>query len=132
MTGSKWQISDELWEKMAPPLPEHKTHHLLGPHRRRADNRAAMNAIFFVLRTGCQWNALNGTGICSSSSAHRRFQEWRDAGVSERLWQNGLPACEKLDTINWSWLTMDGCMTKSSLAGSKKQVATRLTGGYRE
>ena len=35
-----------------------------------------MDAIFFVLRTGCQWNALNATGICSSSSAHRRFQEW--------------------------------------------------------
>jgi hypothetical protein len=28
-----------------------------------------------VLRTGCQWNALNKIKICSSSSAHRRFQE---------------------------------------------------------
>jgi hypothetical protein len=28
-----------------------------------------------VLRTGYQWNALNATGICSSRSAHRRFQE---------------------------------------------------------
>jgi transposase len=40
-----------------------------------------MDAIFFVLRTGCQWNALNDTGICSSSAAHRRFQEWAEAGV---------------------------------------------------
>lgn len=60
MAGSKWQISDELWGKMAPLLPEHKTSHPLGTHRRRVDNRAAMDAIFFVLRTGCQWNALNG------------------------------------------------------------------------
>ncbi len=30
MAGNKWQISDELWEKMAPLLPEHKTHHPLG------------------------------------------------------------------------------------------------------
>ncbi|MDF1897281.1 transposase [Rahnella contaminans] len=74
MAGNKWQISDELWEKMAPLLPEHKTHHPLGTHRKRVDNRAAMNAIFFVLRSGCQWNALNATGICSSSSAHRRFR----------------------------------------------------------
>ena len=112
MAGNKWQISDELWEKMAPLLPEHKTHHPLGTHRRRVNNRAAMNAILFVLRTGCQWNALNATGICSSSSAHRRFQEWRDAGVFERFWQNGLLACEQLDAIDWSWLSMDGCMTK--------------------
>lgn len=25
MTGNKWQISDELREKMAPPIPENKT-----------------------------------------------------------------------------------------------------------
>ncbi|MGP4298908.1 transposase, partial [Escherichia coli] len=49
MAGNKWQISDELWEKMAPLIPEHKTHHPLGTHRKRVDNRAAMNAIFFVL-----------------------------------------------------------------------------------
>lgn len=131
MAGSKWQISDGLWEKMAPLLPEHKTHHPLGTHRKRVDNRAAMNAIFFVLRSGCQWNALNATGICSSSSAHRRFQEWREAGVFERFWQNGLLACEKLGAIDWSWLSMDGCMTKSPLAGSKKQAATQPTGENR-
>ena len=34
-----------------------------------------MTAILFVLRTGCQWNALNATGICSSLSAHRRYIE---------------------------------------------------------
>lgn len=44
---------------------------------------------------------------------------WRDAGVFERFWQNGLLACEQLDAIDWSWLSMDGCMTKSPLAGSK-------------
>ncbi|EEW3159025.1 IS5 family transposase, partial [Escherichia coli] len=120
MTGNKWQISDALREKMAPLLPKHKTHHPLGTHRKRVDNRAAMNAIFFVLRTGCQWNALNATGICSLSSAHRRFREWRDAGVFERFWQNGLTACEKPDAIDWSCLSMDGCITKSSLAGFKK------------
>lgn len=74
-------LSNELWEKMAPLIPEHKTSHSLGTHRKRVDNRAAMDAIFFVLRIGCQWNALNATGICSSSSAHRCFQEWSDVGV---------------------------------------------------
>lgn len=33
-------------------------------------------------------------------SAHRRFQESRDAGVFERFWQNGLLASEKLDAID--------------------------------
>ncbi|WP_225085537.1 IS5 family transposase [Pectobacterium colocasium] len=119
MTGSKWRISDELWEKIAPLIPEHKTNHPLGTHRKRVDDRVAMDAIFFVLRTGCQWNALNETGICSSSSVHRRFQEWRAAGVFERFWQSGLMTSEQLKAIDWSWLSMDGCMTKSPLAGKK-------------
>lgn len=114
---------------MEPLLPEHKTSHPLGTHRKRVDNRAAMDAILFVLRTGCQWNSLNSTGICSSSSAHRRFQEWRDAGVFERFWQHGLLACGLLDSIDWSWLSMDGCMTKSPLSGTKKQGATPRTEG---
>lgn len=132
MADNKWQISDELRETMAPLIPEHKTHHPLGTHRKRVDNRAAMNAILFVLRTGCQWNALNATNICSSGYAHRRFQEWRDAGVFERFWQNGLLACEQLGGIDWSWLSIDGGMTKSPVAGSKKQATTPQTGENRE
>lgn len=71
MVGNKWQISDELWEKMAPLIPEHRTQHPLGTHRKRVDNRAAMNAILFVLKTGFLWNALNTKGACLPSSAHR-------------------------------------------------------------
>jgi hypothetical protein len=33
-------------------------------HRPRVDDRKAMDAIFYRLRTGCQWKALDATGIC--------------------------------------------------------------------
>ncbi len=81
-------------------------------------NRAAMNAIFFILRTGYQWNALKATGICSPNSAHRRFQEWTAVGVFERFWQNGLLKSDKLSGIDWSWISLDGCMTQRPRAGS--------------
>ena len=67
MAGKKWQISDGLWKKMVPLIPEHETLHPLGTHRRWVHNRAAMNATFFVLRTGCQWSPLNATGIYSTT-----------------------------------------------------------------
>jgi hypothetical protein len=38
-----------------------------------------MSAIFYVLRNGCQWNALTSLG--ASSTVHDRFQEWRSAGA---------------------------------------------------
>ena len=111
-----WRIPDELWERIQPLLPPRKPHPL-GCHRPRVDDRKAMDAIFFVLRTGCQWNALNETGICSSSSAHRRFQEWTAAAVFLELWQRGLMDYEVLKGIDWEWLAMDGAMTKAPLGG---------------
>lgn len=114
-----WRIPEQLWAKIQPRLPKHHKPHPLGCHRKRVDDRAAMDAIFFVLRTGCQWNALNATGICSSSSAHRRFLEWVEAGVFEQLWREGLLAYDELKGIDWSWLSMDGAMTKAPLGGGK-------------
>lgn len=115
-----WRITDELWERMEPLLPARKAHPL-GCHRPRISDRDAMNAILLVLRTGMQWNALNATGICTSSSAHRRFSEWRDAGVFERFWQEGLLAYDRLKGIDWRWLSLDGAMTKAPLGGEKNR-----------
>src|SRR4030095_14659984 len=112
----EWRIPDELWEHIVPLLPPRKPHPL-GCHRPRVDDRKAMDAIFFVLRTGCQWNALNETGICSSSAAHRRFQEWTAADVFLRLWTQGLVAYDALQGIAWEWLAMDGAMTQAPLGG---------------
>lgn len=83
----QWRIPDELWERLRPLLPPPKPHPL-GCHHPAVDPRRVMDAIFFVLRTGCQWNALNATGLCSSSSAHRWFQVWTRAGVFQLLWKS--------------------------------------------
>ena len=120
-----WRLPDALWAKMERRLPARPAHPL-GCHNPRVPDRAAMDAIFFVLRTGCQWNALNATGICSSSSAHRRFSEWAEAGVFEAFWRAGLLAYDGLRGIDWSWLALDGVMGKAPLGGGKP-AATRPT-----
>lgn len=125
-----WRIPDALWDKMEPLLPLRKPHPL-GCHNPRVPDRNAMKAILFVLRTGCQWNALNATRICSSSSAHRRFVEWTEAGVFQAFWREGLLAHEALAGLDWSWLSMDGAMTKAPLAGSKKRDGIRPIGASR-
>jgi putative transposase len=62
----------------------------LGCHRRRVPDRQVLDAIFFVLRTGCQWKALDATSLCKGSTAHSRFQQWVQAGVFARLWNEAL------------------------------------------
>ena len=118
--ADKWRIPDELWLRIEPLLPPPKPHPL-GCHNPPVPPRRAMEAIFFVLRTGCQWNALNATGLCSSSSAHRRFQEWTAAGVFRHLWAMGLSEYEVLRGIDWSWQSMDGALTKAPLGGEKNR-----------
>ena len=98
--SNRWRLSDALWAKLQPLLPVPEDHHPLGCHRKRVPDRDAMDAILFVLRTGCQWNALNAT-------------------VFEGFWRQGLLAYDELVGIDWSWLSMDGAMTKAPLGGEK-------------
>lgn len=114
-----WSLPDELWERMQPLIPKIITDHPLGCHRGRVPDRVVMTAILFQLRTGCQWKALDGTGICSGSTAHRRFLEWTEAGVFLKFWKRGLLDYGKLKGIDWRWLSMDGAMTKAPLGGEK-------------
>lgn len=115
-----WRISDELWQELEQFLPARKAHPL-GCHRPRVSDRAAMNAILFVLRTGCQWGALDATGICKHASAHRRFQEWVQAGVFEQFWLYQLLCYDQLQGLEWEWLALDGTLTKAPLGGEKNR-----------
>ena len=105
--------------------------HRFGGGRPRVPDRTCANGIFYVLRTGCQWKALDATGICSGSTAHLRFQEWVAAGVFLELWRVGLERYDELQGLDWSWLSMDGAMTKSPLGGGKKLAPTPPTEGKR-
>lgn len=73
--SAMFRCRDELWEKLEPLLPPLVNTHRFGGGRPRVPNRQCMDGIFFVLRTGCQWKALDATKICSGSTAHARFQE---------------------------------------------------------
>ena len=120
-TGS-FLVSDKLWEVLAPLFPQRVNTHPLGGGRPRVPNRTCANGIFYVLRTACQWKALDQTGICSGSTAHLRFQEWVAAGVFLKLWQAGLKCYDELKGLDWSWLSMDGAMTKAPLGGGKNRA----------
>lgn len=130
MSVRQWRIPDQVWAKMESLLPPRKSHPL-GCHNPRVPDRDAMNAIFFVLRTGCQWNALNATALCSSSSAHRRFQEWTAAGVFERLWALALEEYDQEEGLAWDWQSMDGAMAKAPLGGGKNRAEPHRPGQRR-
>ena len=104
---------------LEPLIPERVNTRRFGGGPARVPDRACANGIFCVLRTGCQWKALDATGICSGSTAHLRFQEWVAAGVFLELWRVGLERYDELKGLDRSWLSMDGAMTKAPLGGGK-------------
>ena len=127
-TTTGFRISDALWAVVQPLLPEHVNHHRFGGGRPRVPDRACADAIFYVLRTGCQWAALNQTDLAAKSTAHDRFQAWVEAGVFLRLWQVGVEQFDELQGIEWDWLSMDGAMTKAPLGGEKNRAESDRPG----
>jgi len=116
VVGDKWRIPEELWVRIEPLLPPAKAYPQGG--RPPMPNRPALDAIFYVLRTGCQWKALPRS-LGAASTVHDRFQEWRKARLFERLWQAGLAEYDLLVGIEWEWQALDGVMTKAPLGGER-------------
>jgi putative transposase len=77
-----------------------------------------LTGILYVLRTGCQWNALPKE-FGSGKTAHRYFQRWVRAGVFRRMWQAGLAEYDEFKGLAWKWQAADGAMTKAPLGSEK-------------
>lgn len=131
VSRERWLVSDELWSQIAPLLPKPKRRARWRGGRPRVPDRQALNGILFVLRTGSQWNALNATGICSSSTAHRRLQQWVAAGVLAQFWEQGVTEYDELQGLDWRWQAMDGAMTKAPLGGEKNRSQPHGSGESR-
>ena len=93
-----YQIPDPLWERIEPLLPPRLPGSRGG--RPRMDDRRAMEAILYVFRTDCRWKDIPRS-FGASSTVHRRFQEWREAGVFQRMWRAGLLTYDELRTMIW-------------------------------
>ncbi len=111
-----YRMSDELWERMSYCLPEYKTRRKGG--RPRADLRRVADAIFYRMRTGCQWKAIPPE-LAPGSTAHAYFQQWAESGVFDLLWSAALFEYDDLVGLDWKWQSVDGAMTKAPLGGAK-------------
>jgi transposase len=120
--AEKYLIPDAVWEfiKTVLPLPKQKKK----SGRPRMDDHKAMTAILYVLRTGCQWNALPRS-LGASSTVHDRFCEWNAYGVFERMWQMGLKKYDEEKGIDWEWQSLDGAMVKAPLGKKRMRPGCR-------
>ena len=88
VSESFYAVSDELWDRVAPLLPEPRPRRFQYPGRLPADDRACLEGIVYVLRSGMPWRTVpRHDGRPCASACYRRFREWSLAGVWDRLHQ---------------------------------------------
>ncbi len=77
------RLSHKQWSYIAPLLPE-LPKRKDGRGRPWRDSREVLEGILWVLNTGAQWSALPKE-YPPYQTCHRRFQQWREAGVMKML-----------------------------------------------
>ena len=86
--GFPSDLTDAQWARLEPLIPPAKT----GGRPRQTDMRAAMNAIFYLLRTGCPWRYLPRDPFPARSTVYNIFRKFQREGVWERIWEELLVA----------------------------------------
>jgi putative transposase len=111
-------MPSKLWRKLKKRLPKVKKQ--VGPGRPRANDRNALNGIWYVLWTGCQWKAVKKEWFdVSSSTIHERFQEWTKAGLFDDLFKIMVRFYARERKIGWHWQSVDSKMVPAPLGGKQ-------------
>ena len=122
-------VSDELWAVVRRLLPATPPRPRGG--RPRVPDRAALNGILFVLRSGIPWGMLpRGLGCGSGVTCWRRLRDWQEAGVWARLHRVLLDRLGAADRIDWSRAVVDSA-TVPAKRGARRPGPTGRTAANR-
>ena len=120
-------VTDALWSRLEPliPVPERRYRF---PGRRRADNRAALEGILFVISTGMRWNDLPTAMFgASGATCWRRLKEWYEAGVWQQLHEAVLAELRAAGLLDLAHAVVDSSHLRA-LKGGISPVPARSTG----
>jgi|SRR5271169_4115285 len=76
-------LTDVQWSKLEPLLQPTRCERHAGGRPRKYELRRVVDAMLYVVKTGCQWRQLP-TGFPPWKSVHEQFRSWRASGVWER------------------------------------------------
>ena len=112
MKDSQAILTDELWERVAPLLPQVP----ISPEggRPRTSDRECFEGIVWVLRSGARWRDLPDR-LPSPPTCWRRHRDWTEAGVWQKCGSWCSPNSKKLG--HW---TCTNCLSMPRLCRQKK------------
>jgi len=119
-------LTDQLWERLELLLPVHPRRFRYSG-RKRANDRAALEGILYVVRTGIGWNRLP-TALFGASGATcwRRLTEWHEAGVWQQLHERLLAELRAAGLLDLSAALVDSTHLRA-LKGGRTPGPARST-----
>src|SRR5580765_4816966 len=75
-------LTDEQWEVIRPLLPKRRRHRPGRPPS--VDRRDLLDAVFYLLRTGCQWRQLP-LDFPPWGTVSSQFHRWRKSGLWDKI-----------------------------------------------
>jgi putative transposase len=76
-------MTDGEWGRLEPLIPAAKP----GGRPRTTNMREAINAILYLLRTGCPWRYLPRDGFPPRSTVYNIFRNFQKDGVWDAIWE---------------------------------------------
>lgn len=77
-------LSDKQWNIIKPLLPTAKSNDTTGGRPREVDVRDILNAIFYILRSGCSWRMLPHD-LPDWQTVRMYFDDWQQDGTWEKI-----------------------------------------------
>ena len=113
---AKKRVTEALWNGIAPLLPESEASPKGG--RPRIPNRACLEGIILVLKSGMAWQMLpTSLGYGSGSTCWRRFHAWTQLGVWPKLHQRLLRVLGRHGQINLERAVIDSASVRALKGG---------------
>ena len=123
------ELTDAQWEKIKPFLPEPRRSKKGG--RPPKENRACLEGILWVLRSGARWKDLPAQ-FPSPSTCWRRLRDWEVAGLWLKIWRAFLGELDQRGRLDWSECFADGSFAPAKKGGraSARPNAARARSGW--
>jgi transposase len=117
---ARYRMPAELWARMKILIPSRPRTTARGGRPPVENLKPIADAIFYKMRTGCQWNAIPRS-FAPSSTVHDYFQRWVELGIFEKMWELALMEYDDLVGVAWDHQSLDSATVKSPLGGKKNR-----------
>jgi transposase len=122
-------VTDEQWERIKPFIPTRQRSSRGG--RPPADDRACLEGILWVLRSGARWRDLPER-YPSPSTCWRRLAEWEGEEVLVKIWHAFLDTLDEKGLLDWDEVFVDASFSPAKKGGteSAKRSGERVQSGW--